>query len=168
MSSLSPKQVGEIKSLYESIYEPKKEESLIEEAIFEATDDQIRESIRIDIDETLKEYGDTLTEEEYKLVEEVLLEVARNAKKGMDIINKIKNIGSKITGFGLKAKNLGNKRRITTSILGTASVLNPKETVNMGHALGGAIKGAFTGAMRGYKDEKIKTIQRSDGSTYNP
>ena len=39
MSSLSPKQVSEIKSLYESIYEPKQEESLIEEAIFEVTDD---------------------------------------------------------------------------------------------------------------------------------
>lgn len=168
MSSLSPKQVEEIKSLYESIYEPKKEESLIEEAIFEATDDQIRESIRIDIDETLKEYGDTLTEEEYKLVEEVLLEVVKKTKQGMDIINKIKTIGSKITGFGLKAKNLGNKRRITTTALTTAGLLNPKQTVDVGHGIGGSIKGAFSGFMRGLKGEKIKTIQKSDGSTYNP
>lgn len=166
MSSLSPKQVGEIKSLYESIYKPKEEESLIEEAIFEVTDDQIRESVRIDIDETLKEYGDTLTEEEYEFVEEVLLEVVKKVKQSAGILNKFKNFGSKLTGFGLK--NAGNKRRITTSVLGTAGALNPKETVNIGHAIGGAIKGAFTGAMRGYKDEKIKTIQRSDGSTYNP
>ena len=166
MSSLSPKQVGEIKSLYESIYKPKEEESLIEEAIFEATDDQIRESIRIDIDETLKEYGDTLTEEEYKLVEEVLLEVLKNTKKGMNILNKIKTIGSKITGFGLK--NAGNKRRITTTAATTASLLNPKQTVDVGHGIGGSIRGAFTGFMRGLKGEKIKTIQKSDGSTYNP
>ena len=166
MSSLSPKQVSEIKSLYESIYKPKEEESLIEEAIFEATDDQIRESIRIDIDETLKEYGDTLTEEEYKLVEEVLLEVAKNTKKSMDILNKIKTIGSKITGFGLK--NAGNKRRITTTAATTAGLLNPKQTVDVGHGIGGSIKGAFTGFMRGLKGEKIKTIQKSDGSTYNP
>ena len=166
MSSLSPKQVSEIKSLYESIYKPKEEESLIEEAIFEATDDQIRESIRIDIDETLKEYGDTLTEEEYKLVEEVLLETYKKAKQGVDIINKIKNIGSKITGFGLK--NAGNKRRITTTAATTAGLLNPKQTVDVGHGIGGSIKGAFTGFMRGLKGEKIKTIQKSDGSTYNP
>lgn len=167
MSSLSPKQVGEIKSLYESIYEPKKEESLIEEAIFEATDDQIRESIRIDIDETLKEYGDTLTEEEYKLVEEVLLEVVKKAKQGVNIINKIKNIGSKITGFGLGQK-LGGKRRLTTVGATVASTLNPKQTVDVGHGIGGSIKGAFTGFMRGLKGEKIKTIQKSDGTTYNP
>ena len=168
MSSLSPKQVSEIKSLYESIYKPKEEESLIEEAIFEVTDDQIREYVKIDIDETLKEYGDTLTEEEYEFVEEVLLEVVKNTKKGLDIINKIKTIGSKITGFGLKAKNLGNKRRVMTSILGTASVLNPKTALDIGHGVGGAIKGAFTGYMRGHKGEKIKTIQKSDGTTYNP
>lgn len=167
MSSLSPKQVSEIKSLYESIYEPKEEESLIEEAIFEVTDDQIRESVKIDIDETLKEYGDTLTEEEYELVEEVLLEVVKKIKKTTSILNKIKNIGSKITGFGL-GKNLGGKRRLTTAVAGTATVLDPSKAVNLGHAIGGALKGAFTGAMRGYKDEKIKTIQRSDGSTYNP
>ena len=167
MSSLSPKQVGEIKSLYESIYEPKEEESLIEEAIFEVTDDQIRESVRIDIDETLKEYGDTLTEEEYELVEEVLLEMAREIKKGMNIVNKIKNIGSKITGFGLKNAR-GNKRRIRTTAAGTASALNPKQTVDVGHGIGGSIKGAFTGFMRGLKGEKIKTIQKSDGSSYNP
>ena len=166
MSSLSPKQVGEIKSLYESIYEPKEEESLIEEAIFEVTEDQIRESVRIDIDETLKEYGDTLTEEEYELVEEVLLEVVKKLKQSTSILNKIQNIGSKITGFGLK--NAGNKRRITTTAATTASLLNPKQAVNMAHGLGGAIKGAFTGAMRGYKGEKIKTIQKMDGSTYNP
>ena len=167
MSSLSPKQVGEIKSLYESIYEPKKEESLIEEAIFEATDDQIRESIRIDIDETLKEYGDTLTEEEYKLVEEVLLEVVKKTKQGMEILNKIQKIGSKITGFGLGQK-LGNKRRIMTTAATVASTLNPKQTVDVGHGIGGSIKGAFSGFMRGLKGEKIKTIQKSDGTTYNP
>ena len=92
MSSLSPKQVGEIKSLYESIYEPKKEESLIEEAIFEVTDDQIRESLKIDIDETLKEYGDTLTEEEYEFVEEVLLEVVKKVKQSAGILNKFKSL----------------------------------------------------------------------------
>ena len=96
MSSLSPKQVSEIKSLYESIYEPKQEESLIEEAIFEVTDDQIRESLRIDIDETLKEYGDTLTEEEYELVEEVLLEVVKKFKQSTSILNKILNCLEKI------------------------------------------------------------------------
>ena len=166
MSSLSPKQVGEIKSLYESIYEPKEEESLIEEAIFEVTEDQIRESVRIDIDETLKEYGDTLTEEEYELVEEVLLEVVKKLKQSTSILNKIQNIGSKITGFGLK--NAGNKRRIVTTAAGTASALDPQKAVNFGHGIGGAIKGAFTGAMRGYKGEKIKTIEKSDKSTYNP
>ena len=167
MSSLSPKQVGEIKSLYESIYEPKEEESLIEEAIFEVTDDQIRESVRIDIDETLKEYGDTLTEEEYELVEEVLLEVVKKLKQSTGILNKIQNIGSKITGFGLKNAR-GNKRRIITTAAGTASALNPKQTVDVGHGIGGSIKGAFTGFMRGLKGEKIKTIQKSDGSSYNP
>ena len=166
MSSLSPKQVGEIKSLYESIYEPKEEESLIEEAIFEVTDDQIRESVRIDIDETLKEYGDTLTEEEYELVEEVLLEIRKKIQQSTSLLNKIKNIGSKITGFGLK--DAGNKRRIITTAATTAGLLNPRQTVDVGHGIGGSIKGAFTGFMRGLKGEKIKTIQKSDGSTYNP
>ena len=166
MSSLSPKQVSEIKSLYESIYEPKQEESLIEEAIFEVTDDQIRESLRIDIDETLKEYGDTLTEEEYELVEEVLLEIRKKIQQSTSLLNKIKNIGSKITGFGLK--NAGNKRRITTTAATTAGLLNPKQTVDVGHGIGGSIKGAFTGFMRGFKGEKIKTIEKSDKSTYNP
>lgn len=167
MSSLSPKQVGEIKSLYESIYEPKEEESLIEEAIFEVTDDQIRESVRIDIDETLKEYGDTLTEEEYELVEEVLLEVVKKIKQSTGILNKVKNIGSKITGFGL-GKNLGGKRRLTTVGTTVASTLDPQKVVNFGHGVGGSVKGAFTGFMRGYKGEKIKTIQKMDGSSYNP
>ena len=167
MSSLSPKQVGEIKSLYESIYESKEEESLIEEAIFEVTEDQIRESVRIDIDETLKEYGDTLTEEEYELVEEVLLENLKKLKQSTSMLNKIKNIGSKITGFGL-GKNLGGKRRITTAVAGTATALDPSKVVNFGHGVGGAVKGAFSGFMRGYKGEKIKTIQKMDGSSYNP
>ena len=166
MSSLSPKQVSEIKSLYESIYEPKQEESLIEEAIFEVTDDQIRESLRIDIDETLKEYGDTLTEEEYELVEEVLLEIRKKIQQSTSILNKIKNIGSKITGFGLK--DACNKRRIITTAATTAGLLNPKQTVDVGHGIGGSIKGAFSGFMRGLKGEKIKTIQKSDGTTYNP
>ena len=166
MSSLSPKQVGERKSLYESIYEPKQEESLIEEAIFEVTDDQIRESVRIDIDETLKEYGDTLTEEEYELVEEVLLEIRKKIQQSTSLLNKIKNIGSKITGFGLK--DAGNKRRIITTAATTAGLLNPRQTVDVGHGIGGSIKGAFSGFMRGLKGEKIKTIQKSDGSTYNP
>ena len=166
MSSLSPKQVSEIKSLYESIYEPKQEESLIEEAIFEVTDDQIRESLRIDIDETLKEYGDTLTEEEYELVEEVLLEIRKKIQQSTSILNKIKNIGSKITGFGLK--DAGNKRRIITTAATTAGLLNPRQTVDVGHGIGGSIKGAFSGFMRGLQGEKIKTIQKSDGTTYNP
>jgi len=166
MSSLSPKQVSEIKSLYESIYEPKQEESLIEEAIFEVTDDQIRESLRIDIDETLKEYGDTLTEEEYELVEEVLLEIRKKIQQSTSLLNKIKNIGSKITGFGLK--DAGNKRRIITTAATTAGLLNPRQTVDVGHGIGGSIKGAFSGFMRGLKGEKIKTIQKSDGTTYNP
>ena len=166
MSSLSPKQVSEIKSLYESIYEPKQEESLIEEAIFEVTDDQIRESLRIDIDETLKEYGDTLTEEEYELVEEVLLEIRKKIQQSTSLLNKIKNIGSKITGFGLK--DAGNKRRIITTAATTAGLLNPRQTVDVGHCIGGSIKGAFSGFMRGLKGEKIKTIQKSDGTTYNP
>ena len=166
MSSLSPKQVSEIKSLYESIYEPKQEESLIEEAIFEVTDDQIRESLRIDIDETLKEYGDTLTEEEYELVEEVLLEIRKKIQQSTSLLNKIKNIGSKITGFGLK--DAGNKRRIITTAATTAGLLNPKQTVDVGHGIGGSIKGAFSGFIRGLKGEKIKTIQKSDGTTYNP
>ena len=166
MSSLSPTQVSEIKSLYESIYEPKQEESLIEEAIFEVTDDQIRESLRIDIDETLKEYGDTLTEEEYELVEEVLLEIRKKIQQSTSLLNKIKNIGSKITGFGLK--DAGNKRRIITTAATTAGLLNPRQTVDVGHGIGGSIKGAFSGFMRGLKGEKIKTIQKSDGTTYNP
>ena len=166
MSSLSPKQVSEIKSLYESIYEPKQEESLIEEAIFEVTDDQIRESLRIDIDETLKEYGDSLTEEEYELVEEVLLEIRKKIQQSTSLLNKIKNIGSKITGFGLK--DAGNKRRIITTAATTAGLLNPRQTVDVGHGIGGSIKGAFSGFMRGLKGEKIKTIQKSDGTTYNP
>ena len=166
MSSLSPKQVSEIKSLYESIYEPKQEESLIEEAIFEVTDDQIRESLRIDIDETLKEYGDTLTEEEYELVEEVPLEIRKKIQQSTSLLNKIKNIGSKITGFGLK--DAGNKRRIITTAATTAGLLNPRQTVDVGHGIGGSIKGAFSGFMRGLKGEKIKTIQKSDGTTYNP
>ena len=167
MSSLSPKQVGEIKSLYESIYEPKEEESLIEEAIFEVTEDQIRESVRIDIDETLKEYGDTLTEEEYELVEEVLLEVVKKIKQSTGILNKVKNIGSKITGLGLKG-DAGKKRILATGTLGTASVLNPKAVLDTAHGVGGSVKGAFTGFMRGFKGEKIKTIEKSDKSTYNP
>ena len=166
MSSLSPKQVSEIKSLYESIYEPKQEESLIEEAIFEVTDDQIRESLRIDIDETLKEYGDTLTEEEYELVEEVLLEIRKKIQQSTSLLNKIKNIGSKITGFGLK--DAGNKRRIITTAATTAGLLNPRQTVDVGHGIGGSIKCSFSGFMRGLKGEKIKTIQKSDGTTYNP
>ena len=166
MSSLSPKQVSEIKSLYESIYEPKQQQCLIEEAIFEVTDDQIRESLRIDIDETLKEYGDTLTEEEYELVEEVLLEIRKKIQQSTSLLNKIKNIGSKITGFGLK--DAGNKRRIITTAATTAGLLNPRQTVDVGHCIGGSIKVAFSGFMRGLKGEKIKTIQKSDGTTYNP
>tara|TARA_B100001287_G_scaffold102463_1_gene86089 strand:- start:179 stop:742 length:564 start_codon:yes stop_codon:yes gene_type:complete len=168
--SLSPKQIRDLNNLYESIYTTDETEFLTEEEINELwyTEEELKEGVRLAISDLNEDY----TEEEIQIVEEVILEVVKTTKKGFDILNKLKGIGSKLTGFGLKGvkgnKNLGLKRRILSSVAGYETIRSPGQLIDKGHGGAGGIAGLFSGAMRGSKGEKIKLVQTADGRTYDP
>jgi hypothetical protein len=140
MSYLSSKQVQDINSLYESIYT----EVLTEE--------QQNELLMVEWHNIMVEEGmitgDAINSRE-SLDEGVWDKLGQGvAKYGPKAVELLKKAGSKITGFGL-GKDVGQKRRLTTGIVGGATITNPEKAADIALRTGSGIAGAATGAVQG-------------------
>ena len=70
------------------------------------------------------------------------------AKYGPKAVEFLKKAGSNITGFGL-GKDVGQKRRLATGIVGGATITNPEKAADIALRTGSGIAGATTGAVQG-------------------
>lgn len=190
MASLSPRQIRDINSLYESIYTQQPIKDYLDE-------DEIRYLVVEKLNDASESYltenlspEQKLTSEQIAAVVEIIVEMNLKLQKGERLIEEVlsgsENIHEikgflakqlpKITGFGLRnLKRLpkGEARRLGTMLgLGFGGKVADDKTgsnvqrliANLGHGLAGGTAGLLGGFKRGFLNQSIDTIKDKEGN----